>query len=266
MGEALKEHLVVAILLSSLPKSFNPLVIALEGRPEEDLKLDYVKGKLLDEWKRRNESQERETEKVMKIAYNEAENRRSRRVCHRCKQEGHFWRNCPVLLEEMQERVKKKDEAKSVAVQHSAARSRNREREVCFTASTGEKVSNRKRWVVDTGCTKHMTGSIENIVNRRPCNVQVKLADGRTVRATECGRGSVIECGPEGSKKNFVKIRLKELLYVPGLSENVLSVGRITDEGYSVVFNSKDCRIMDDRGVVAIGENDNGLYFLTQCA
>lgn len=37
MVEPLKEHLVVAILLSSLPESYNPLVTALEGRLEEDL-------------------------------------------------------------------------------------------------------------------------------------------------------------------------------------------------------------------------------------
>lgn len=60
MGEPLKEHLVVAIMLSSLPESYGPLVTALEGRPEEDLTLDYVKGKLLDEWKRKCEVRKQE--------------------------------------------------------------------------------------------------------------------------------------------------------------------------------------------------------------
>ncbi|XP_062704546.1 uncharacterized protein LOC134286871 [Aedes albopictus] len=60
MGEPLKEHLVVAIMLSSLPDSYSPLVTSFEGRPEEDLKLDYVKGKLLDEWRRKTEGQKQE--------------------------------------------------------------------------------------------------------------------------------------------------------------------------------------------------------------
>lgn len=56
MGEPLQEHLVVAIVLSNLPESYKPLVTAPEGRPEEDLKLEYVKGKLLGEWRRKCET------------------------------------------------------------------------------------------------------------------------------------------------------------------------------------------------------------------
>lgn len=87
MGEALKEHLVVAIILSSLPESYNPLVTALEGRPEEDLKVEYIKGKLLDEWLRKCESGNRNNaqEKAMK-ATTFLEYRRYVRVCHHCKE------------------------------------------------------------------------------------------------------------------------------------------------------------------------------------
>ncbi|XP_062709476.1 uncharacterized protein LOC134288474 [Aedes albopictus] len=60
MGEELKEHWVVAMLLSSLPESYNSLITALESRPEYDLTLEYIKGKLLDEWKRRVENQSEE--------------------------------------------------------------------------------------------------------------------------------------------------------------------------------------------------------------
>lgn len=58
MGEKLAEYWIVAIMLSSLPASYDPLITTLEGRPENELKLDYVKGKLLDEWRRRCEMNE----------------------------------------------------------------------------------------------------------------------------------------------------------------------------------------------------------------
>lgn len=58
MGEKLGEHWIVAILLSSLPETYNPLITALEGRSEDESKLDFVKKKLLDEWRRRCENQE----------------------------------------------------------------------------------------------------------------------------------------------------------------------------------------------------------------
>lgn len=48
MGETLKEHWVVAMLLSSLPGSYNSLITALESYHECDPTLEYVKGKLFE--------------------------------------------------------------------------------------------------------------------------------------------------------------------------------------------------------------------------
>lgn len=181
MKEPLKEHLVVAILLSSLPESYNPLVTALEGRPEEDLKLEYVKGKLLDEWRRKTENQmpENALEKVMK----------------------------------------------------------------------------------STGCTKHMTNSTASLGWWNPCNEEVLLADGKRLKTRGSGQGRITGVGLAGEK---VELKLKELLYVPGLSRNVLSVSRITDEGYGVQFGPLDCRIMDGDKVIAVGKRSGGLYYLSQ--
>lgn len=53
LGEQLMDHLIVAMMLSSLPDSYNTLISALESRAEEDLTLDLVKGKLIDDYKRR---------------------------------------------------------------------------------------------------------------------------------------------------------------------------------------------------------------------
>lgn len=47
MGEELKDHWIVAMVLSSLPESYGSLITALESRPEADLTLEFVKGKLV---------------------------------------------------------------------------------------------------------------------------------------------------------------------------------------------------------------------------
>lgn len=75
------------------------------------------------------------------------------------------------------------------------------------------------------------------------------------------GQGRITGVGQDGEQ---VEMKLKELLYVPGLSRNVLSVSRITDEGYSVVFGPLDCRIMDGNTVIAVGKKCGGLYYLKQ--
>ena len=57
MGEELKEHLVVAMLFSSVSESYGSLGTSLESRPQGNLILEFVNGKLLDEWRHQEERQ-----------------------------------------------------------------------------------------------------------------------------------------------------------------------------------------------------------------
>lgn len=59
-------------------------------------------------------------------------------------------------------------------------------------------------------------------------------------------------------------MKLKELLFVPGLSRNVLSVSKITEDGYTVVFGPRSCQIMNGKTVIAVGKKIGGLYYLQQ--
>lgn len=80
------------------------------------------------------------------------------------------------------------------------------------------------------------------------------LADGKMVKTRGSGQERIVGVGLAGES---VDVKLKELLYVPGLSRNVLSVSRITEDGYTVVFGPVDCRIMDGETVLAIGRKSN---------
>lgn len=251
----------MAILLSSLPESYDPLVTALEGRPEEDLKLDYIKGKLLDDWRRRSEGriQEGALEKVMTSTV-QAEGRRNvPQLCFYCKEAGHFRWNCPTSMKKREAREKKqKVYEETRVVQHPDAGSSN-SRGVCFTTicdtSCGE------RWIIDSGCTRHMTSTTTSLGWWNPCTENVSFADGKTVIAKGSGQGRIVG---RGLADEAVEINVKELRFVPGLSVNVVSVSRITDEGYSVHFGPMDCRNMKEGVVVAMGEKSGGLYYLRQ--
>ncbi|XP_061388193.1 uncharacterized protein LOC133323266 [Musca vetustissima] len=52
LSEKVEEHKAVAFLLGTLPDDYNHLISLLEMRSEEDLTLDLVKKKLLQEFKR----------------------------------------------------------------------------------------------------------------------------------------------------------------------------------------------------------------------
>ncbi|XP_071576174.1 cytochrome P450 4C1-like isoform X3 [Temnothorax nylanderi] len=63
LGEALKDKMVIAMLLCSLPESYNTLITALETRSEDELTIELVKGKLLDEDRRRKNARGQEDER-----------------------------------------------------------------------------------------------------------------------------------------------------------------------------------------------------------
>lgn len=84
LGEILKDNMVAALMLASLPDSYGTLITSLESRPEEDLTLNLVKGKIIDEYKRRKncEVNMAENEAVMKVQTN---NSRKEFICYFCK-------------------------------------------------------------------------------------------------------------------------------------------------------------------------------------
>ncbi|KXJ42089.1 hypothetical protein RP20_CCG028238 [Aedes albopictus] len=215
----------------------------------------------MDEWRRRCEGriQEKVPEQVMKSTML-LEEQRKVRVCYYCGQKGHIQWYCPVMLKEKETEARKRQE-NSKAVQHQEPVYDKSNRGVCFTATTGGCASDEEKWIVDTGCSKHMTRSTVSLGWWNPYAEKVSVADGRTVKAKGSGTGRIIGRGLEGE---IVDIKVKELLYVPELSTNVLSVSRMTDEGYYVQFGPKDCRILDGGIVVAVGEKIDGLYYLKQ--
>ena len=58
LGQELPNNLMAAMLLGSLPESYETFVTALESRFEGDFTLNLVKGKLIDEYKRRKEAKD----------------------------------------------------------------------------------------------------------------------------------------------------------------------------------------------------------------
>lgn len=79
----------VAMLLSSLPKQYDTLITALEARQEKDLTYAFVQGKILAEYERRIKGQSKGSQfgNAMVATSNAF-------LCHFCKKEGHFKKDC----------------------------------------------------------------------------------------------------------------------------------------------------------------------------
>lgn len=151
-GETLAENLVVALMLCSLPDSYDTLITALESRADDDLTLELVKGKLIQEHKRRNELQseanEGETETALKVqtGKNFKKFSKSNKKCFNCGKVGHIKRDCFLL------KSSRGDGAHMVKV-CNADNTPNKDY-ICFKASG---LSNVNEWYIDSDATCHMS-------------------------------------------------------------------------------------------------------------
>lgn len=91
-------------------------------------------------------------------------------------------------------------------------------------------------WLIDSGASVHVTG------NRDTLSKVVPYASSSNVITAS---GARIPVAGKGDTKIGGNKVVKKVLYVPGMTRNLLSVGQLTDEGYDIYFNSRHGYILD---------------------
>ncbi|KAF8377139.1 hypothetical protein HHK36_030512 [Tetracentron sinense] len=96
-------------------------------------------------------------------------------------------------------------------------------------------------WYLDSGCSNHMTGDQSIFVNMNTfSNSQVRMGNGVLVQAK--GKGTIAIETKKGTKY------IQDVLLVPDLEQNLLSVGQLVEHGYSIHFEENSCKIYDKGG------------------
>ena len=127
-----------------------------------------------------------------------------------------------------------------------------------LSATTSNEVGS---WIVDSGATCHLCNdrSIFTVFNSLENPQEIVLGDGHTLDAV--GVGDVVLNLVVDSK--IKKRRLRDVLYVPKLAYNLLSVSKATKTGKKVKFSSDGLQFLGyDEKVVAIGVKRGSLYYL----
>ncbi|KAM1099314.1 hypothetical protein TB2_005809 [Malus domestica] len=115
-------------------------------------------------------------------------------------------------------------------------------------------------WYIDSGCSNHMTGNVDLLVEVRT-NVagKVQMPTGDLVNVA--GMGSLVIDTNKGRKY------VREVMYLPGLKENLLSVGQMDEHGYFLVFGGGMCNVYDGPSleclVMRVKKKMNRCYPLT---
>ncbi|GJZ35818.1 retrovirus-related pol polyprotein from transposon TNT 1-94 [Tanacetum coccineum] len=108
-------------------------------------------------------------------------------------------------------------------------------------------------FIVDSGCSKHMTGNLKLL-----CNFVEKFLG--TVKFGNDQIASIIGYGDmvQGN------VTIKRVYYVEGLNHNLLSVGQFCDANLEVAFRKSTCYIRDLKGNdLLTGSRGTNLYSIT---
>ncbi|GMF25738.1 unnamed protein product [Phytophthora fragariaefolia] len=112
-------------------------------------------------------------------------------------------------------------------------------------------------WLIDSGATAHMTPHRNDLFEYKDLdsNIEVTIADGKKIRVV--GTGSVRLTGIGGKR-----IKMIDVLYIPGLDRQLLSVSRLAERGMSVEFQKKSCTIWNKSNAIASGKKVGKAYVL----
>ncbi|KAE8705435.1 hypothetical protein F3Y22_tig00110429pilonHSYRG01243 [Hibiscus syriacus] len=163
--------------------------------------------------------------------------------CYNCGKMGHMAKDCWT---------KKKPVESNTATSCSKENSEDgwdaealfatEEEELALTVTTPERIDYKNDWIVDSGCSNHMTGDKQKLQNLSEYNGGrvVVTADNSRLPITHIGKTIVTP------RYNTNQVQLQDVYHVPGMKKNLLSVAQLTSSGHYVLFGPQDVKVYRD--------------------
>ncbi|XP_047266818.1 uncharacterized protein LOC124897675 [Capsicum annuum] len=144
--------------------------------------------------------------------------------CKFCRKMDHIEKNCKAKQNQPQQRH----------IQQANFTEESKKEERLFMATHEESTTNQCKWFLDSGKTSHMSYNelVFHTLNKS-LKAKVRMGNGATLEAH--GKGSVSFQTNQGTKL------MHDVLYVPSLACNLLSVDQMMSKGYSLLFKGKHC-------------------------
>ncbi|XP_059310030.1 uncharacterized protein LOC132061192 [Lycium ferocissimum] len=96
-------------------------------------------------------------------------------------------------------------------------------------------------WLIDSGCTNHMTYDKSLFKELKPTEIsKVRIGNGDQILIE--GKGTVVIKTSSGNKT------ISDVLYVPNIDQNLLSICQLVEKRFKVSFEDKHCFINDVTG------------------
>ena len=274
IGDNVDDEDRVVYLLASLPDSYEMLVTALEANTDVPSMETVIERLLHEEQKLKDKNQgSLSTYNGKEEAMTLKHKKRGPR-CHFCNKFGHIQWNCREREKKLSLEGRGPGNYQSKSTKHKI-NSTNARRQLDDTDSDkvglvvqhvlSTDVVNQQvdtDWIVDSGATCHVCHDrslftdLENL--KQP--LDIVLGDGRSLNAT--ASGTVILTLESGSFKR--KCKFYDVLYVPELTYNLLSVSKAVGKGVSFTFKESECIIRDvNQKLIAVAMKVGSLYHVT---
>lgn len=270
-GGKMEPSEIVSQLLSSMPETYQAVTTAIDimfCQDESKVTLDFVKNKLLMEESRQVKAQaesssneaafsgyKKKWNKKWNRKGNQTENRKSEFPfkCHGCGVVGHKKYECP--------KNQKKDGKANVAENTES------ENAISFLTAADNDSSlacidqnfKEVKFIIDSGATNHL-------VNKTTGNF---LKDKEVIShvISVAKRGETIEATTQGNLhlklENGREISMKNVWMCDKLLHNLLSVRKLEEKGFQILFKNKEVLIMKNNEVVLKGQLMENLYVVT---
>lgn len=147
--------------------------------------------------------------------------------CYNCQKYGHFADEC------FSEKKEPENDAKLAKQENE---------ETLLMVTTKEEERFKDQWYLDSGCSSHMTGRSDWFISiNKSMKSRVKFANDSALAAE--GVGDVLIKRKDGKQS-----LISNVLYIPGMKSNLLSIGQLVEKNYRVVIEDKLMSITDSSG------------------
>lgn len=112
---------------------------------------------------------------------------------------------------------------------------------VMMSSNNHKHAENDMSWYLDIGCSNHMTGKREWLVDLdMKKKSSIRFADNNTITAEGVGR-VLITC------KNGGVAYVDDVFFVPSMKSNLLSLGQLLEKGYIMSMHENSLEVFDRR-------------------
>ena len=278
IGAPVADDDIAMTLLCSLPEQYDPLIVALEARPSNELTSEFVTARLLAEEKRRQESFNGKVNTNSEAAFignSQSSGMKSNKLkfCVFCKKHRHTEDTCYLkhgypVGHPLHGKQNKGTNDHAAVSKLSSGNGNNSTGEAdgsgsqfAFASKLSGFPKDRNDWFLDSAASRHYCNIREAFESYQSIPVRnITLGDNRVIPAI--GTGTVpVKLLVDGNVLSGV---LTEVLYVPTMGYNLVSVSKLTEAGVQANFAGEEGIITTKSGKVLgrAKKTEAGLYRL----